>query len=277
MPTVTIGDVEVMPLLDSRLLMDPRMFIPAHAQQFVDEAGPPEDPRGLYSMAVTCYLLRSAGKTILVDSGIGRRRRPTMPLGHLNDSLAEAGVAPGEIDMVLNTHLHVDHIGWNTVDRDDGTREIFFPNAQFWIQQGEWDYWMTPERLDDPANAHLVECVEPLRHTGRITFAEKEQAIDAHLTYVPTPGHTPGHVSIGIASQGERAVIVGDASHHPIQLLHPDWSPSYDIDPVTAASSRERLFDWAIDDGRTWMAGHWIHPGIGRLLRLDGKRTFRAL
>lgn len=277
MPMVKVGAVEVMPLLDSRLLMDPKMFIPAHAQQFVDEADKPDDPRGLYSMAVTCYLLRSAGKTILVDSGIGRRRRPTMPLGHLDDSLAEAGVAPEDIDIVLNTHLHVDHVGWNTIDKADGTREIFFPKAQFWFQQGEWDYWMTPEQLADRGNAHLVECVEPLKDSGRITFAEKEQAIDEHLTFVPTPGHTPGHVAIGIVSQGERAVIVGDASHHPVQLLHPDWSPSYDIDPLGAAKSRERLFDWAIDENRMWMAGHWIHPGMGRLVRLDGKRTFRAL
>ncbi|MGE3075546.1 MAG: MBL fold metallo-hydrolase [Dehalococcoidia bacterium] len=277
MPKITIGAVEVTPLLDSRMLMDPRYFIPDHAQQFIDEAEKPEDPRGLYPMAVTCFLLRSAGKTVLVDSGIGRRRRPNMPLGHLNDSLTEAGVRPEDIDIVLNTHLHVDHVGWNTIDKDDGTREIFFPKAQFWFQQGEWDYWMTPERVADPGNAHLRECVEPLRNTGRITFADKEQAIDENLTYVPTPGHTPGHVAIGISSQGERGVIVGDASHHPVQLIHPDWSPSFDVDPIQSAKTRDRLFDWAIDEERTWMAGHWEHPGMGRLVRLEGKRTFRAL
>jgi glyoxylase-like metal-dependent hydrolase (beta-lactamase superfamily II) len=277
MPRVTIGAVEVTPLLDSRLLMDPRMFMPAHADEFVKALGPPDDPRGLYPMAVTCFLLRSAGKTILVDTGIGRRRRPNMPLGNLNDSLAEAGVRPDEVDVVLNTHLHVDHVGWNTIDKDDGTREIFFPKAKFWFQQGEWDFWMTPAKLADPGNAHLVECVEPLKDTGRITFADKEQAIDEHLTFIPTPGHTPGHVAIGIVSQGERAVIVGDASHHAVQLLHPDWSPSFDTDPVLAGKTRAKLFDFAIDEGRTWMAGHWEHPGMGRLARLDGKRTFTAL
>jgi len=136
---------------------------------------------------------------------------------------------------------------------------------------------MQPERLQDPANAHLVDCVVPLRDSGRITFATGEQAIDEHLTFVPTPGHTPGHVAIGIVSQGERAVIVGDASHHPVQLLHPDWSPAFDNDPLLAGQTREWLLDWAIDEQRLWMAGHWEHPGIGRLLRLDGKRTFRAL
>jgi len=136
---------------------------------------------------------------------------------------------------------------------------------------------MQPERMNDPGSAHLLECVEPLRNSGRIKFVEGEHAIDDHLIYVPTPGHTPGHVAIGIMSQGERAVIIGDASHHPVQLLHPDWSPSFDWDPVMSAKTRDRLFDWAIEEERTWISGHWEHPGLGRLLRVDGARTFRAL
>ncbi len=277
MPNVTVGSVEITPLLDSRLLMSPPYFLPDHAAEFVAEYGHEADERGLFAMAVTCFLIRSAGKTMLVDTGIGRRRRPNLPLGHLNDSLKAVGVDPGDIDVVLNTHMHVDHVGWNTFDKEDGTREVFFPKAQFWFQQAEWDYWMQPERLADPANAHLVECVEPLRDTGHIVFAEKEQAIDEHLTYVPTPGHTPGHVAIGIMSQGERAVIVGDASHHPMQLLHPDWSPSFDDDRLLAAKTRDDLFEWVLAENRLMMAGHWQHPGIGRLHRIEGKRQFRAL
>jgi glyoxylase-like metal-dependent hydrolase (beta-lactamase superfamily II) len=84
-------------------------------------------------------------------------------------------------------------------------------------------------------------------------------------------------IAIGIVSQGERAVVVGDASHHPVQLIHPDWSPAFDYDPVQSAKSRDRLFDWAIEEQRTWLAGHWDHPGLGRLVRLEGKRTFQAL
>jgi glyoxylase-like metal-dependent hydrolase (beta-lactamase superfamily II) len=277
MHKVTIGSVEVTALLDTGLLMNPRMFMPQHADQFVAECGHLADARGLMPMAITCYLVRSGGKNILIDSGLGNRRRPNFPLGHLDESLAKAGLEPGDIDIVLNTHMHIDHVGWNTIDREDGSREVFFPNAQFWYQQAEWDYWMQPERMGEPGNAHLVECCEPLRNTGRITFAEAETAIDEHLTYVPTPGHTPGHVAIGIVSQGQRAVVVGDASHHPVQLIHPDWSPAFDYDPVQSAKSRDRLFDWAIEEQRTWLAGHWDHPGLGRLVRLEGKRTFQAL
>ena len=277
MVKVSVGAVEVTPLLDTRLLMNPQMFLPEHADEFVAECGHLADQRGLYPMAITCYLVRSDGRNYLVDSGLGNRRRPNFPVGHFDEALSSIGLSPGDIDVVLNTHMHIDHVGWNTVDRDDGTREVFFPNAEFWFQKDEFDFWMQPERMADPGNAHLVECVEPLKGTGRIKLIEDERAIGPNLTYIPTPGHTPGHVAIGIASQGERAVIVGDSSHHPIQLIHPDWSPSFDWDPKLSVTTRERLFDWAIDEERTWIAGHWEHPGVGRLVRLDGTRTFRAL
>jgi len=277
MHKATVGNVEVTALLDAHLVMDPRQFLPAHAEAFVAEYGHLADARGLLPMAVTCYLLRSGGKNILVDTGLGPRKRPGFPGGNLDVAFRDAGLSPADIDVVVHTHLHIDHVGWNTFDHEDGTREVFFPNARFFIQQVEWDYWMTPEQIGHPANAHLAECVEPLRNSGRITFVDGEQAIDENLTCVSTPGHTPGHVAIGIASAGERAVIVGDASHHPAQLLHPDWSPPFDIDPVQSAKSRDRLFDMAIDEQRLWIAGHWEHPGLGRLVRLDGKRVFQAL
>lgn len=257
--------------------MNPHNFFPGHGEELLEQYGHVADSRGLLPMAISCYLVRSEGKNILVDSGLGNRRRPQFPVGRLDESIAAAGLTPSDIDIVVNTHMHIDHVGWNTIDKEDGTREIFFPKAEFWYQQVEWDYWMQPERLAEPANIHLVECVEPLRDTGRIKFVSNETPITRDLTYVPTPGHTPGHVAIGIASQGERAVIIGDASHHPVQLVHPDWSPTADWDPVMSASTRDRLFDWAIEEDRTWIAGHWEHPGLGRLIRLDGKRQFRAL
>jgi glyoxylase-like metal-dependent hydrolase (beta-lactamase superfamily II) len=119
--------------------------------------------------------------------------------------------------------------------------------------------------------------VQPVEAAGHFERYDGEFALDDHLTLVPAPGHTPGHVTVGIYSQGERAIVIGDASHHPMQLDHPDWSPSADTDPVQSAATRQRLFDAAADDGRTWIAGHWPHPGIGRILRLDGKRVFQAL
>jgi glyoxylase-like metal-dependent hydrolase (beta-lactamase superfamily II) len=277
MDTVAIGSVIIAPLLDAPVLMDPRRFLPAHADRFQAEFGHEADDRGLFTMAITCYLVRSARQTVLIDTGLGPRRRAGFPPGKLDQALDAAGLRPGDIDLVVHTHLHIDHVGWNTVEGPGGEPEVFFPNARFVIQQAEWDYWMRPERLSEPGNEHLRECVEPLRHSGRIRFVEDEAALDEHLVFVPTPGHTPGHVAIGIVDGPDRGIIAGDVSHHPAQLIHPDWSPQFDVDPQQSAATRDRLFERVIQEGSLWLAGHWPHPGIGRLVRRDGRRAFEPL
>ncbi len=277
MSTVKIGNVEILPLQDTAILMNPRQFMPDHGEQFATEFAAEADERGLMPMSITCYLVRSAGKNVLIDTGLGNRKRPGFPPGKLDEALAAAGVAPGDIDLVVHTHLHIDHTGWNTVDAADGSKEIFFPNAQFLIQQVEWDYWLQPKFLENPQYPHLADTVEPLTNSGRIKFVLGEQAIDENLVFVHSPGHTPGHVCIGIRSAGEKAIIIGDASHHPVQLTHPDWSPAFDADPSVSSKTRDRLFNMAADEGRTWIAGHWAYPGIGSIVRIEGKRVFQAL
>jgi len=278
MQKVTIGDVQVTPLLDTPVLMNPVfLFKPEQAEQFVREWGDRADSRGLYPMSITCYLVRSGGKNILIDTGIGPRPRANFPQGRLPEALKDAGVDPAEIDIVVATHLHIDHVGWNTFEDEQGKTQVFFPKARFVVQQTEWDHWMQPQFLEAPQQAHLRECVLPLQETGQVELVTGEQPLDEHITFIPAPGHTPGHVAIGLYSQGERAVVVGDASHHPVQLDHPDWSPNADSDPVLAGKTRDRLFDDAAADGRTWLAGHWEYPGMGRIVRLNGRRVFQAL
>jgi glyoxylase-like metal-dependent hydrolase (beta-lactamase superfamily II) len=275
MSVVRVGGVEVLPLVDTFLLGDPRIFMPEHAEAFL--RGYPElfDERGLLRMTITCFVVRSAGRTWLIDTGVGPRRRPGFPVGKLDQALREAGLTPEDIDGVIHTHLHIDHVGWNTVEGPDGAPVPYFPRAEHRVQRAEWEFWMQSEHLEGGEHPHLAECVAPIAE--RVRLHEGEEAIDAHLVFVPAPGHTPGHVAIGIASQGERAIIVGDASHHPVQLDHPDWSPVFDADPELAAKTRQRLFDEAAEDGRLWMAGHWPNSGVGRILRVEGRRVFQAL
>ncbi len=277
MEKVKIGNVEITPLLDTGLLMDPKFFLPQHADQMLKQYADHVDERGLMRMSITCYLVRSGGRTMLVDTGLGNRRRENFPVGHLDDALKGAGVAPEDIDVVLNTHLHIDHVGWNTVEDAAGKPKVFFPRAEFWVQQTEWDFWMTPAQMAEPGNAHLGQCVAPLKEAGKLKLVSAETAIAEGVTFVPAPGHTPGHVAIGLYSNGQRGVIVGDASHHPAQLDHPDWSPAFDTDPVQSSKTRDKMFDEAAADGRTWLAGHWPQPGGGRIVRLQGKRVFKAL
>lgn len=278
MQNVSIGNVEVTPLLDCPVLMNPEYFFPSHAASLREEFGGDTDERGLLPLAITCFVIRSAGKTIIVDTGIGPRKRPGFPPGHLAERLTEAGISPEDVDIVIATHLHIDHVGWNTTPGDTpGSSQVFFPRARFLFQQREWDHWMQPAFLDQPGNAHLSECVQPVMDSGQVELIGPEYAVDEHVTFLSTPGHTPGHVSIGILANGERGVVVGDASHHPVQLNHPDWSPSADTDPVLAARSREALFEQAIAENRAWLGGHWPYPGIGRIRRIEGRRVFGAL
>ncbi len=277
MTTVTVGNVEITPLQDAVFMLSPGFFLPEHADEMRAEYVDKLDERGLIKNSITCYLLRSDGKTILIDSGAGMRRRQGIPRGNLDLRLREHGLTPADIDVVVHTHLHVDHVGWNTVDDDAGNSRVYFENARFVIYRPEWDFWMQPDVLEQPGSAHLRECVQPLEGMGRLDLLDGEKAIDTNLTFVPSPGHTPGHCAIGIYSAGERAIIAGDASHHAFQLNHPDWSSHLDTDGVEAGRSREKLFAEAEADGRLWMAGHWEYPGMGHIVRVDSKRIFRAL
>jgi glyoxylase-like metal-dependent hydrolase (beta-lactamase superfamily II) len=277
MQTVSIGNVEVTPLLDTPILMNPEFFMPAYADGIREEYGKDANERGLLPMAITCFLVRSGGKTIIVDTGIGSRKRAGFPVGHLPERLTEAGISPSDIDVVIATHLHIDHVGWNTAPGENGANEIFFPRARFLFQQREWDHWMQPEFTGQPGNAHLAECVQPVMDSGQVELIGPEYQVDEHVTFLATPGHTPGHVSIGIIASGERGIIVGDASHHPVQLNHPDWSPTADTDPVLAGKTRDALFERAIEEQRTWFGGHWPYPGMGRIKRVEGRRVFGAL
>src|SRR5256885_13826970 len=137
MDRMKVVNVEILALQDAAALMNPEWMFPQVAGQFVAEYGHLRDERGLMPMSITTFLLRSAGKTILIDTGVGPRRRGGLPRGKLDVALANAGIAPEQIDVVLNTHPHVDHVGWNTVDAEDGSRRIFFPRARWDVQRIE--------------------------------------------------------------------------------------------------------------------------------------------
>jgi glyoxylase-like metal-dependent hydrolase (beta-lactamase superfamily II) len=276
MPAMRIGNVEVLPMLDA-ILPNP-----------LDEALPTLSPAeravaardlnvvdGMLLLPVTCYLVRSAGRSILVDTGIGRRPRGVWPPGALAERMADAGVRPDDVDIVVNTHMHVDHVGWNTVDDERGPRP-WFRSAHYLVQQDEWSHWQ-PVLAMGSAPAHLVECVAPLFDLASVALVSADAAITPEVSFTPLPGHTPGHVGVRIDSVGERAVIIGDASHHLAQLAHPEWSPTWDADPTAAARTRARLFDDVESSGALVAAGHWPGDGIGRIVRLNDRRVFAVL
>ncbi|MGV0684691.1 MBL fold metallo-hydrolase [Mycolicibacterium thermoresistibile] len=212
------------------------------------------------------FVLQSEGRTILVDTGAGNHKeRPYLPVfGHLEtdflDWLAAAGFRPEDIDLVINTHVHVDHVGWNTYLHD---REWVptFPNARYVFSRRDFDFWNPlngHERRGALVNQNMFEdSVLPVQQAGLADMWEGDtHRIDANLTLELAPGHTPGLSVLKLESEGERAVFVGDLLHSPVQILRPDWNSCFCEDPGRARASRRRVLSWAADNNALLVPAH---------------------
>lgn len=267
-----IGDAEVQPLCDGYLeLVAAELFPEASESEWAPyrEALTPE---GRVRLQFGSFLVRSGGRLVLIDTGVGGRegrRMGAMPMryGELLDNLKRAGVRSEDIDYVVNTHLHFDHIGWNTIDVD-GEPAPTFPQARYVIQREEWDHWTGLERVP----AYVSECALPLQRAGRLHLVRGEQRLTPEVTVWPTPGHTPGHQSILVRSGGEGALITGDTFYTPAQIAHPEWQGGMDRDRERACSSRVAILDRIEAEGLEMAAGHFYPGCFGRVLRLDGRR-----
>jgi glyoxylase-like metal-dependent hydrolase (beta-lactamase superfamily II) len=166
---------------------------------------------------------------------------------------------------VVCTHLHVDHVGWNTM-LENGKWAPTFPKARYLLGRREYDFWSAHD--DGEQQAMLGDSVKPIFDAGLVQLVELDHVISPEIRLTPSTGHTPGHVSVMIESEGERAVITGDMTHHPCQLAHPDWSLG-DNDPKAAALTRSRLFaEWA-DETILVIGTHFAAPTAGHVVR-DG-------
>ena len=227
------------------------------------------EPDGNMILNLGAWLVQSTGQTILIDTGIGGRpvQMPMTEPAELPTVIQAAGVPPGDVDIVVFSHLHFDHTGWNTVD-EGGTAVPLFPNARHLVQQVEWDHWTGGET--ERKAARYDDSLAPLEQAGLIDFVEGEHAMTSELVAIPTPGHTPGHMSFVLQSDGERTYFLGDAAHHPVQLTEPTWSPNADIDPVQSAQTRAALFERIERESALIASGHFLYPGLGHAQR-DGE------
>lgn len=214
------------------------------------------------------FLIRGDGHTTLVDTGFGPRAAE-MDMGtggELMARLDDLGVNVGEIDRVVLTHLHFDHCGGN-VDSDG---KPAFPNASYYVSEAELSFWTS----DEPADAEWVkiagDAIGPPQEAGLVETFSGEHAISDAITMIPTPGHTPGHCSLLLTSQGEHLVIAGDAAHHPVHFEHHDWIPGVDLDPAESTRSRGRLSALAVEKDATVTGGHFPILTLGKLRRVEG-------
>jgi glyoxylase-like metal-dependent hydrolase (beta-lactamase superfamily II) len=273
---IRVGNVEIMSLSDGMLEFDLCNFFPTIPE---DRWQPYEahlhDHKVRFNLG--SYLIRSDGRTILVDTGLGPKpaETPDVPWGQLLHDFRKNGVRPEEVHMVVMTHLHRDHVGWN-LTAENGKYVPTFPNARYWMSETDWKASHQPD-VQPTRFPNAPSCVWPLEQLGLIEFMKGEHSITRELTAVPTPGHTPGHVSILITSQGQRALVLGDAAHSPVQLQEPDWVSRADMDPDLTRETRRALLDRLEREDIIVAAGHFEAPGFGKIVRLQGRRYWQGL
>jgi glyoxylase-like metal-dependent hydrolase (beta-lactamase superfamily II) len=244
-----IGKVTVTKIVELEVTGGSRFLLP---QATYDEIRPiawlcPDfaDQHGRLKMSVHALVVETPDRRIIVDTCLGNdkegRRIPSwnrLQTSFLAD-LAAAGYTRETIDTVVCTHLHVDHVGWNTM-LVEGRWVPTFPNARYLMGRIEYQHWTGRHNRDD-MKAVLADSVTPVAEAGLVDLVETEHPICDEIRLVPTPGHTPGHVSLRIASDGEEALITGDFMHHPCQIARPHWSSTADSDPDLARTTREAM------------------------------------
>jgi glyoxylase-like metal-dependent hydrolase (beta-lactamase superfamily II) len=244
-----VGEVTVTKIVELEVTGGSRFILPQATYEAVLPIGwlQPDfaDERGRLKMSIHAFVVETPSHRIIVDTCLGNdkenRRIPTwnkLQTSFLAD-LAAAGYPRETIDTVVCTHLHVDHVGWNTMLTDDRWVPTF-PNARYLMGRVEYAHWTQQDEREDMAAA-LSDSVTPVWDAGLVDLVETAHRICDEIGLVPTLGHTPGHVSVRIASQSESALITGDFMHHPCQIARPEWSSTADSDPAQARRTRKAM------------------------------------
>jgi glyoxylase-like metal-dependent hydrolase (beta-lactamase superfamily II) len=234
------------------------------------------DRQGRLLLSIHALLVEIGGIRILVDTCLGEHKVPGMEdlagRGRVFlDEMAQAGAPRESIDVVLCTHLHFDHVGWNTMR--EGSRWVpTFPNARYLFARSEWEHWSTAP----PTPSTLDDAVKPVLDAGLADLVAVDHSVCDGVRFVPTPGHTPGHVSVRIASGGAEALVTGDATHHPVQFAEPDWGMDADVDSKLAATTRRRMIAELADSDTLVIGTHFAGPTAGHVVRGASDVRFRA-
>ena len=278
METWKIGDVEITRIVE--------IVTPLPATFLIPEATPEKlvdlhdwlcphfhDEQGNMLLSVHAFAIRSGDARIVVDTCLGAGKSRPMPewsdleTSFLRD-LGKAGFAPDSVDRVLCTHLHFDHVGWNTIR--DGDRWVpTFANARYLVGESEWGFWKDE---DDPyAPEAKQDSIVPVFEAGLVDLVPTDHVVTDEVRLIPTPGHTPGHVSVHISSRGEEAIITGDLFHSPLQMAHPDWVDVADVDGDLAHRTRVEFMQRYADGPVLILGTHFAAPTSGHIVR-DGDR-----
>jgi glyoxylase-like metal-dependent hydrolase (beta-lactamase superfamily II) len=278
-----VGDVTVERIIEQEIRFLPALgTLPALTPELLAENRHWLEPKALDAegwliMCFQSYVLRTPHHVILVDSCIGNHKpRPTRPMWDMKTDdtymkgLAAAGLRVEDIDFVLCTHLHTDHVGWNT-RLDNGRWVPTFPNARYVFTAREYDHWVA---MNDKAPVPpFNDSVLPIVEAKRADMVRSDHAIDDLVQLLPTPGHTPGHVAVCFGRSGTDGVVSGDLMHSPLQARYPEISIMFDVDQAEAAVTRRAFLERYCDTATLCCPAHFPSPSWGRIKRWgDGFR-----
>jgi glyoxylase-like metal-dependent hydrolase (beta-lactamase superfamily II) len=270
-----VGDATISAVTEVEVCYSSETFIrqpPSALDPYRGWLGPFLSDDGRFRMVVQSLLVAVDGLRIVVDTCVGNAKDFGPVLADFNGldtaylaALVDEGFDPDAVDYVICTHLHVDHVGWNT-QLVDGVWVPTFPNARYVMTEPDLEHWRTVEGRHNP----FAVSVQPLIDAGRVDAVPPDHRVSPSVSLLPTPGHTPGHASVQVESRGATAVITGDMVHSPVQFARPDWSSVADTDRDEAQRSRERIV--ALAGGRAVLVigTHFPSPTAGHLVR-DGE------
>ena len=277
---LNVGGVAITSLSDGRLVFDQRITFPEtpleHWEQYYD-IFPEYFAKPYFLLNLGVFVMRSAGKTLVADTGFGPHGQmlgSDTPADLLND-FDRKGIATNEIDTVFLTHLHGDHVGWNT--RPEDHSRPTFENARYTVHRADWEHFTTDEILSDFRGEPVQRSVIPLEQAGVLDLMEGETELAPGITAIHTPGHTPGHMSLLISSRNERALLIGDVLGAPMHVTDPDLPYWPDTDKGQGKATRHHLLDMAENENMIVLGSHLSPPGWGMLVRWQGRRYWKGL
>ena len=280
----SLGDLTVHRIVEQILpLSTPREFLPDLTEDVLAanrgwmEPADLDPATGRLVLVIQSYLVRTPHFTVLVDTCVGNHKdRPTRPPWHMRSdntymtALAAAGLGVEDIDYVMCTHMHVDHVGWNTKLQDDRWVPTF-PKARYVFAEREYAHW-SAQHAREPVPV-FADSVLPVIEAGRAEMVSDTHALGDHIRLTPTPGHTPGHVALELGRGRCDAVLSGDLIHTRLQARYPELSPRVDSDPVQAAATRRAFLEKHCDTGTLCCTAHFPTPSTTRVTRWgDGFR-----
>jgi glyoxylase-like metal-dependent hydrolase (beta-lactamase superfamily II) len=279
-----LGDLTIHRVIEEeRPLFDPFEFLPGLTPEVLAENRSWLEPAaidpetGKLKLCIQSYVIRTPHHTILVDTCVGNHKpRPTRPFWNQKTddtwerNLAATGYSVADIDYVMCTHLHVDHVGWNT-RLENGVWVPTFPKARYIFGERELAHWQA-EHAKAP-NPVLEDSVLPIVAAGRADLVSTSSALNDHVRLTPTPGHTPDHYAVELGKGETTAVLTGDLIHSPVQARYPELSARPDTDPAQSAATRRRFLECHCDTGRLVCTAHFPSPSTGHVTRwCDGFR-----